>query len=61
MIYIFTFVALTIILLGYIKIAKTLNIVDRPNNRSSHQYVTVRGGGIIFPIAAVLWYFFMDR
>jgi UDP-N-acetylmuramyl pentapeptide phosphotransferase/UDP-N-acetylglucosamine-1-phosphate transferase len=57
MLFLITFVALTIILLGYIRIAKTLNIIDRPNSRSSHQYVTVRGGGIIFPIAAVLWHF----
>lgn len=61
MLHIITFVALSIILLVYIKIAKTFNIVDRPNSRSSHQYITVRGGGIIFPIAAVLWYFFYGQ
>ncbi|WP_319502697.1 hypothetical protein [uncultured Draconibacterium sp.] len=56
MLYAIVFFTLTAILLAYIKIARILNIVDKPNDRSSHQYVTVRGGGIIFPIAAVLWY-----
>lgn len=41
----------------YFKIATKYNIIDKPNARSSHTLVTVRGGGIIFPIAAFLHYF----
>ncbi|TFV97240.1 glycosyltransferase family 4 protein [Algoriphagus kandeliae] len=41
---------------AYLYLAKRLNIVDKPNHRSSHTKVTVRGGGIIFPIAAVIWW-----
>jgi UDP-N-acetylmuramyl pentapeptide phosphotransferase/UDP-N-acetylglucosamine-1-phosphate transferase len=32
----------------YIVIAKKYNILDIPNNRSSHSKVTIRGGGILF-------------
>lgn len=38
----------------YIYIAKRLNITDQPNFRSSHNYVALRGGGIIYPIAFIL-------
>lgn len=37
----------------YFKIADHFNIIDKPNNRSSHTSITLRGGGIIFPIAIV--------
>lgn len=47
--------ALIILLVGieliYFKIADTYNIIDKPNSRSSHTSITLRGGGIIFPIA----------
>lgn len=45
-----------IIGLVYIKIATKFQIVDQPSNRSSHQITTVRGGGILFPIAGWLWF-----
>jgi UDP-N-acetylmuramyl pentapeptide phosphotransferase/UDP-N-acetylglucosamine-1-phosphate transferase len=38
----------------YIKVAKRYGIVDLPNERGSHQTVTIRGGGIIFPFAIIL-------
>jgi UDP-N-acetylmuramyl pentapeptide phosphotransferase/UDP-N-acetylglucosamine-1-phosphate transferase len=38
----------------YFKIANRYNIIDKPNHRSSHSKVTIRGGGIIFPIALVM-------
>lgn len=44
----------------YFLLAKKFNIVDRPNHRSSHTEVTVRGGGIIFPIAIILWWLIND-
>jgi len=37
----------------YFKIADHYNIIDKPNLRSSHTEVTLRGGGIIFPIALI--------
>nr|WP_315211428.1 glycosyltransferase family 4 protein [uncultured Flavobacterium sp.] len=47
--------ALIIVLIGielfYFKIADKYNIIDKPNSRSSHTSITLRGGGIIFPIA----------
>ena len=42
-------------LLLYIKIAAYYNIIDKPNIRSSHEYTTIRGGGIIFPIAVLIY------
>ena len=36
--------------LVYFRIADTYNIIDKPNHRSSHAFVTIWGGGIIFPI-----------
>lgn len=41
--------------LGYFKVAQRFAIVDKPNARSSHQYITIRGGGIIFPLAAIIF------
>jgi UDP-N-acetylmuramyl pentapeptide phosphotransferase/UDP-N-acetylglucosamine-1-phosphate transferase len=38
----------------YFKIADRFNIIDKPNHRSSHSKVTLRGGGIIFPIALLI-------
>ncbi|WP_281324264.1 glycosyltransferase family 4 protein [Flavobacterium sp. IMCC34518] len=35
----------------YFKIADFYNIIDKPNSRSSHTSITLRGGGVIFPIA----------
>lgn len=37
----------------YFKIAHKYNIVDKPNLRSSHTKITIRGGGIILPIAFI--------
>lgn len=41
-------------LVWYFKIAKTFQIIDKPNERSSHFKPTVRGGGIIFILAVLL-------
>ncbi len=35
----------------YFSISKRVGITDKPNSRSSHQTITIRGGGIIFPLA----------
>lgn len=39
----------------YFRIADRFNIVDRPNERSSHNSIVIRGGGIIFLFSAWLW------
>jgi UDP-N-acetylmuramyl pentapeptide phosphotransferase/UDP-N-acetylglucosamine-1-phosphate transferase len=41
----------------YFKIADRYNIIDKPNSRSSHTSITLRGGGILFPIALVIAFF----
>ena len=56
--YFFLFIVLFIVLKAYIKLAKLYNIVDHPNSRSSHSKITVRGGGIIFPVGAITWFIF---
>ncbi|MEC5156985.1 MraY family glycosyltransferase [Chryseobacterium sp. MP_3.2] len=44
-------IALFVVMLVYFKIANKYNIIDKPNHRSAHTEITLRGGGIIFPIA----------
>ena len=41
-------------MLLYFKVADRYNIIDKPNERSSHSEVTIRGGGIIFLAAAIM-------
>lgn len=40
----------------YFRIADRFNIIDRPNERSSHTRVTLRGGGVIFYLAAAVFF-----
>ena len=39
----------------YFRIADKFNIIDKPNERSSHSNIVLRGGGIIFPISILVW------
>ncbi|MCD0486883.1 glycosyltransferase family 4 protein [Pedobacter sp. MC2016-14] len=39
----------------YFKVAAHYNIIDKPNHRSSHTKITIRGGGIIFALAMLLY------
>ena len=41
--------------LCYFKIADRFNIIDKPNERSSHSSIVLRGGGIIFAISMIVW------
>jgi UDP-N-acetylmuramyl pentapeptide phosphotransferase/UDP-N-acetylglucosamine-1-phosphate transferase len=41
--------------IAYFRIADKLNIIDKPNERSSHNTIVIRGGGIIFLFAAWIW------
>lgn len=45
-----------IIMLLYFKVANHFNIIDKPNERSSHTEITLRGGGIIFWFSALLYF-----
>ena len=54
------FIILAIAEIVYFKIATHFNIVDRPNERSSHSVPTIRGGGIIFLLSLVLFFFWND-
>lgn len=53
--YIFIFVLLLVAELVYFRIADKCNIIDKPNQRSSHSTIVLRGGGIIFLIGAWVW------
>ena len=48
-------VLLLILELVYFKIADHFNIIDKPNERSSHSSIVLRGGGIIFSLSMVAW------
>ncbi len=52
MIYLVVFSVLFGTELLYFRVAKHFDIIDRPNERSSHTAMTLRGGGLIFYIAA---------
>jgi len=42
--------------LAYFKIADKCNIIDKPNERSSHTTIVLRGGGVIFAISMLVWF-----
>jgi UDP-N-acetylmuramyl pentapeptide phosphotransferase/UDP-N-acetylglucosamine-1-phosphate transferase len=56
------FILLSIILICiiniYFKVANHFNIIDKPNQRSSHTSITLRGGGIIFYFGALAFFFY---
>lgn len=55
MIYLIVFALLLVAELVYFKIADKCNIIDKPNERSSHSSIVLRGGGIIFLIGVWVW------
>ena len=62
--YLAVFLVLFVLELVYFKIADRYNIIDKPNHRSAHTEITLRGGGVIFPIAFLLYaanYFFREN
>lgn len=48
MTYAIIFLLLVLLELAYFRIADRFNIIDKPNLRSSHKTIVLRGGGIIF-------------
>ena len=53
--YLIIAVILLVAELVYFRIADHYNIVDKPNERSSHSRIVLRGGGIIFTISILIW------
>lgn len=53
--YFFIAILLLMMELVYFRIADRFNIIDRPNERSSHSTIVLRGGGIIFAISILVW------
>ena len=55
-----TYIIIAILLLAveliYFKFADKCNIIDKPNERSSHSTIVLRGGGIIFAISMLVWF-----
>ena len=60
LIMIWTYIIIAVLLLAaeliYFRIADKCNIIDKPNERSSHSTIVLRGGGVIFAISMVIWY-----
>ena len=54
-----TYAIIAVLLLAaellYFKIADKCNIIDKPNERSSHTTIVLRGGGIIFTLSMIAW------
>ena len=55
LIYAVIFVILLVAELLYFKIADRYNIIDKPNERSSHTRITLRGGGVVIFAGAWIW------
>ena len=54
--YILITFALFVLELLYFKLADKYNIIDKPNHRSAHTEITLRGGGVIFWFASLLYF-----
>ena len=48
-------VLLFVVEVVYFRVAARFNIIDKPNERSSHSTVVLRGGGIIFLLGLWIW------
>lgn len=57
MIYLLVLIGLFILELLYFKVADRFNIIDKPNERSSHTTITLRGGGVIFYFGVLIYFF----
>src|SRR5690606_38739039 len=56
MTYILILIALFVLEILYFKVADRFNIIDKPNERSSHTAITLRGGGVIFYFGALVYF-----
>ena len=55
LIYLLIFLLLLVAEMVYFRIADRYNIIDKPNERSSHSTIVLRGGGVIFLLSAWVW------
>lgn len=55
MFYVLAFVILLLAELLYFRIADRYDIIDKPNMRSSHTVITLRGGGVIFYLGMLMY------
>jgi len=53
--YILIVTSLIVGLLIYLKMAEKWSIIDQPNSRSSHVYITKRGGGVIYLFGMIVY------
>ena len=60
MIFILVTLFLIIIELIYFRVAKRFSIIDKPNARSLHTNITIRGGGIIFLVSALFYFIYSN-
>lgn len=60
MYYVIILVLLFLTELFYFRVADKFNIIDKPNKRSSHSRITLRGGGIIFYFGALAYFLTND-
>jgi len=56
MTYILILIGLFFLELLYFKVGDRFNIIDKPNERSSHTAITLRGGGLIFYFGALIYF-----
>lgn len=54
--YLLIFLVLSALSFIYLKLADKFNIIDKPNHRSSHTSPTIRGGGMLFYLAIVIFF-----
>ena len=54
-----TYIIIAVLLLAaeliYFRIADKCNIIDKPNERSRHSTIVLRGGGVIFSLSMIAW------
>ena len=54
-----TYIIIAVLLLAaelvYFRIADKCNIIDKPNERSSHSTIVLRGGGVVFAMSILVW------
>lgn len=54
-VYLIIAIVLLVAELAYFRIADKCNIIDKPNERSSHSTIVLRGGGVIFTLSIIAW------
>lgn len=58
--YIIVLLLLFLAMQFYFRVADRYNIIDKPNARSSHSRITLRGAGVIFYLGVLVWFIWSD-